>query len=323
MNARLKLIFLSCALFFMSWTSSALGQGLSNNYNVQGHYYGDITPIVTTVGNTTFNKITFEGIGNNLVIGTIGGATFSNRCLGVIDSDVGASNSGNFANEPSPSTIAYFLADNQCTVTFAEPVSGVSIFYTSTVSVTLRALNGATEIASAVGTANSPGGTGDPNGAFATWTSLDVNAGTNLITSVQILGANNQTGFDDFTFATTAFLEPFEPVSSEVVSQAGNCNVTRILGERDRTDEILTQEGSGCETTGPLGLTLDGQPVTGLFVSPNAQITTVLNPTLFCWPSTTTGKVTCVKGPEKEKGNKKMTPFSVLAGNKQLSTIYD
>lgn len=302
MNGRLKVIFVSCALFFVSWTSSALGQGLSSSTTPSGgdlRTFSVIEPIVTTVGNTTFNKITFEGVGNNQPIGTIGGAAFSNNCLGIIDED--NDGSGNFANEPSPSTIAYFLVDGGCTVSFAEPVSGVSIFYTSTVPVTLKAFNGETEVASAVGTANvvlvEPG-PGDPTGAFAFWTSLEVSAGTNTITSVQILGVNNQTGFDDFTFARTTFLEPFEAVSAEVVSQAGPCTVRRILGERNRTDQILTDEGSGCVTTieNPQ-IFVNGVPVaTGtLFISPDAQIT-FEGSHKYCWPNTA-GSLTCVRTP--------------------------
>lgn len=90
-------------------------------------------------------------------------------------------------------------------------------------------------------------------------------------------------------------IENFQAVTDQVTTQAGACLVNRVVDLRGRTDEIITEEESDCITSLEQ-LTLDGQAVTGLFISPNAQIT-VEGSTLYCWPSTTTGKMTCVRKP--------------------------
>lgn len=300
MNCNRNLVFVSSTLVLLGWASGALGQGLSTksptSSTVQGHYYGAFVPIVTIVGNTTFTKINFEGIGDLNVIGEIiPGVTFDANCQALVDADAGGS--GNFANEPSESTIAFFLSGGGCTVTFAEPISGVSFLYSSSVNVTLNAFNSTNEpVATAVGEAT-PLGTvgGDPDGDFDKWVSLGVNVATNSISTVQILGVNNQTGFDDFTFARVDFTEPNEAIAMRIVSQAGQCRVERILGDRGRTAAIETEEGSGCFATGEedLQITVNGVTVSGVFVSPNAEIA-VEGTHKYCWASTTTGKMTCV-----------------------------
>jgi hypothetical protein len=87
-------------------------------------------------------------------------------------------------------------------------------------------------------------------------------------------------------------IEADQARTDQVTSQAGQCLVDRTVDLRGRTNEIIPQT-EDCVTSLEQ-LTLDGAPVTGLFVSPNAQIT-VEGSTLYCWPSTFTGKMTCVK----------------------------
>ena len=105
--------------------------------------------------------IDFEGIGNLAAVPEFDGIT-SPGWLGIIDEDAGGS--GNFANEPSPQTIAFWLggAPGSRDVLFADPVSRVGFFYTSFPSVTLQAFNAAGDLLdSAFGFGNFNQSTGD------------------------------------------------------------------------------------------------------------------------------------------------------------------
>jgi hypothetical protein len=73
--------------------------------------------IVSQVGNKQCIKITFEGGGDGHGIPATAGATFSANALTIIDSDAGGT--GLFANEPSPSTTAFWPSgDSSVDVTF-------------------------------------------------------------------------------------------------------------------------------------------------------------------------------------------------------------
>lgn len=87
-------------------------------------------------------------------------------------------------------------------------------------------------------------------------------------------------------------IEDNQARTDAVQSQAGQCLVDREVDLRGRTNDIFPQT-EDCVTSLEQ-LTLDGVPVTAFFVSPNAQIT-VEGSTLYCWPSTFTGKMTCVR----------------------------
>ena len=84
--------------------------------------------------------ITFEGVGNNEEIPPIEGIT-TPLWLGLIDADDGGT--GDFANEPSPSTVAYWFDEDESTereILFDPPVSQVSLFYASFVETELNRL---------------------------------------------------------------------------------------------------------------------------------------------------------------------------------------
>ena len=124
MKSKLKPLSLVFTFVFLGWAAPALGlvHELSDNYTVSGTYEGAFVPFVTQVGDTILTTIDFEGLGDQQVIGTIiPGVTFSSNCLSLVDFDAGGS--GNFANEPSPDTIAFFLTGNGCTITFTDPIS--------------------------------------------------------------------------------------------------------------------------------------------------------------------------------------------------------
>jgi len=166
---------------------------------------------------STCNLIDFEGIGNNTQIGLISGSpnvTFGSSWLGIIDADAGGG--GNFANEPSPSTTAYFLDIENHNIDFDSGVQFVEVYYSASVSsvpVTLTAFDGPngtgevvdTAVGSAIG-ASYDGAicSGDPEGQFCAWYSIDLTAATNNISSITLQGAvANLIGFDNMRFCTT------------------------------------------------------------------------------------------------------------------------
>ena len=153
--------------------------------------------IVTDVG----LKLTFEGGVDLNPIPTTAGVSFLGW-LTIIDADDGGS--GNFANEPSPSTIAFWLTgqllDTEREIIFDEPVSAVSFFYTSAVPVTVTGFNTEGDpVADASGPANAPsmGPGGDTGGTFDLFSPLGIDVGENVITHVVMTGLENQTGIDD------------------------------------------------------------------------------------------------------------------------------
>ena len=157
------------------------------------------TPKTTTTENgLSCTTITFEGVGNTSGIPDFDGIS-SPGWLGLIDEDAGGS--GNFAFEPSPQTIAFWLggAAGSRDIVFQKPVSKVEFFYSSFVTVRLEALDSAGNIiASAVGGANhGQGPGGDPTGTFNKWDPLRVEIAENKIVRVRVSGNVNQTGIDN------------------------------------------------------------------------------------------------------------------------------
>ncbi len=164
--------------------------------------------------------LNFEGLGNNDLIndfydggtssqgysGTNYGVEFG-VALALIDSD--ASGSGNFANEPSESTIMFFLDANQAFMNVeAGFITGFSFYYTSAQAGVVSVYDGLNGTGNLLGTVNLPinyqdnNCTGDPFGEFCNFDPIAVPfEGTAM--SVVFSGAANQIGFDDVTFGST------------------------------------------------------------------------------------------------------------------------
>jgi len=155
----------------------------------------------------------FEGIADQNPVGNFyngGGGTnygidFSPATLALIDADAGGN--GNFANEPSPDTIMFFLDANNAILNFASGFdTGFSFFYTSSTAATVTVYD-------AIGGAGNILGTltllaqynnqcaGDPNGAFCNWSPVGV-AFAGTARSIEFGGTASQTGFDDITFGS-------------------------------------------------------------------------------------------------------------------------
>lgn len=143
-----------------------------------------------------------DSLGNS---GTNYGIAFSSASLGLIDSDAGGS--GNFANEPSASTILFFLDANNAVLNAAAGfTTGFSFFYSSSTAASVNVWSGLGATGTLLGSLNLTAQgfdncVGDPNGQFCNWTAIGVGfSGTAM--SIDFGGTANQTGFDDITFGS-------------------------------------------------------------------------------------------------------------------------
>jgi hypothetical protein len=155
--------------------------------------------------------VNFEGIGNEQPVGIhttpIGvDIVFGTSWLGLVDLDAGGS--GNFANEPSPSTVAFFLDQNNITITFSQGLQMVEFWYTAaanSIPVVIRAYDEDTNLidiatGNVVGTSyDGAACSGDPDGEFCLWATVSLASTTNNIHSIEISGTtSNYFGIDDF-----------------------------------------------------------------------------------------------------------------------------
>jgi len=164
--------------------------------------------------------LTFEGVGNTASInnfynggtdslGNSGpnlGVSFSGATLGLIDADNGGS--GNFANEPSPNTIMFFLDANSAVLDYAAGFdTGFSFFYTSSTAADVNVWSGLGATGSLLGTihlaaqASGNNCVGDPTGGFCNFSAIGV-AFAGTAHSIDFGGTANQTGYDNITFGS-------------------------------------------------------------------------------------------------------------------------
>jgi hypothetical protein len=145
--------------------------------------------------------IDFEGVGDLAPIPAFDGIN-SPGWLGIIDADAGGS--GNFAFEPSPETIAFWLGGGTGTgssrdIDLDDPAAKLEFSYASFVTIVVTAFDvDGNVVDSAVGPPNfNQGPGGDPTGSFNKWDPIDVESDENNIVKVTVSGAVNQTGIDD------------------------------------------------------------------------------------------------------------------------------
>lgn len=132
------------------------------------------------------------------------GIVFGGASLAIIDADAGGT--GNFANEPTPDTIAFFLTGSVIMNVPAGFDTGFSFFYTSvSFAGSVRVWDGPDATGVLLGTLdlvpNGSGCGGDPNGAFNCWTAVGVPF-AGLARSVDFGGVANQIGFDNITLGS-------------------------------------------------------------------------------------------------------------------------
>jgi len=133
------------------------------------------------------------------------GISFGPDALALIDADAGGS--GNFANEPSANTIAFFLTGPGVVMNVKNGfTTGFSFFYTSARVGDVTVYDGPNGTGNVLATVPverqyNTCGAPDPTGAFSCWTAVGVTfSGTAY--SVNFGGVWNQTGFDDITLGS-------------------------------------------------------------------------------------------------------------------------
>lgn len=164
--------------------------------------------------------LTFEGVCNQGQIlefynggtdscgntGTDYDVSFGSNALGLRDQDVGGS--GNFANEPTPSTIMFFLSGTAILNYAAGFTDGFSFFYTSSQAAVVRVYDGLNGTGNLLGTinllANWTGNNcaGDPTGQFCNF-SIGSLGFAGVARSIDFGGTVNQVGYDNITFGST------------------------------------------------------------------------------------------------------------------------
>ncbi len=149
----------------------------------------------------------FEGIGNSNPVGNFYAPDyiFSPATLALVDADDGGG--GNFANEPSPNTIMFFLDANEAVLNVTNGfTTGFSFWYTSSTAASVTVYDGLNATGNVLGVINldaqhTNNCSGDPSGTFCNWTPIGVTfAGTAY--SIDFGGTANQTGYDNITFGS-------------------------------------------------------------------------------------------------------------------------
>ncbi|MFT4538210.1 MAG: hypothetical protein ACI835_000643 [Planctomycetota bacterium] len=209
--------------------------------------------------------IDFEGMGDQTVIGLVSGdidVTFGPSWLSLLDSDVGGS--GNFANEPSDDTVAYFQSGAD-PIDFSQPVQFVQMSYVAaaiSIPITLTAWDGPSGTGNIVDTASgSTVGTssdgapcvGDPGGTFCLWDSISLTAPTDSIRSLTLTGAvADQFAFDDMSFCTG---DPIEAYCFGVACPCGNDDANAGCANASGTGALLSATGTPSVLSDDLVLT--------------------------------------------------------------------
>ena len=206
------LIVLS-AISILPEAALAVGPGISSNPTVVPSPEAPVRNIDTAGVPNDCSLIGFEGIPDNTQVGTYFGPVvvqFGSSWLGIIDADAGGS--GNFANEPSPNTAAYFLDQNDISITLTPSVRFVQFRYVAaaqSLPITVAAYDSlgnliSTASGSVVGTDyDGANCAGDPTGSFCLWDQISLVSATTNIRSVKISGAvSNYFAIDNLYFCT-------------------------------------------------------------------------------------------------------------------------
>lgn len=161
--------------------------------------------------------------------------TFGSDALALIDADAGGS--GNFANEPSPDTIAFFLSGPGVVMNVLNGfTTGFSFWYTSYPAGSVNvydALDGGGNLLATVAFAGNYNlnCTGDPSGDFCHWDPVGVAFGGTAY-SVSFLGSVNQTGFDNITMGSETPGGVIPEPASVLLLGSGLAGIAGVLRKR-------------------------------------------------------------------------------------------
>jgi len=176
-------------------------------------------------------NLTFEGLqdqeqildfynGGTGSLGSSGpnlGISFGDSALALIDADAGGT--GNFANEPSADTIAFFLTGGNLIMNVSAGFdTGFSFFYTSSQDGSVTVYDDVDGGGNILGVVNfvtnftDDNCTGDLTGGFFHYDAVGV-LFNGIAKSVSFAGGANQTGFDNITFGDDDPLPTPEPAS--------------------------------------------------------------------------------------------------------------
>ena len=151
--------------------------------------------------------ITFEGLADGAPVPPINGIN-SPGWLSLIDADAGGN--GNFANEPSPETIMFWLGSNP-SIVLDNPASKIEFYYSTSVNLTVTAFDEAnTQLTQITRPPNYAGGPGDPTGDYSGWTPLTLEVPNAKIKRLTVVGGPNYTGFDNLKVCTAIGVDSVE-----------------------------------------------------------------------------------------------------------------
>lgn len=158
--------------------------------------------------------------------GTNYGIAFGGSAMALIDADDGGN--GNFGNEPSPNTVAFFLSGGDLVMNVAAGfTTGFSFFYSSAGDGSVTVYDGLNALGNVLGSVSiletaTPfdGCDADPNGQFNCWAASGVAFGGTAF-SVSFAGGADTTAFDNITLESAIAGElPEIPPVSEVPEPA-------------------------------------------------------------------------------------------------------
>lgn len=165
------------------------------------------------------------------------GVEFSANSLALIDADAGGS--GNFANEPSPSTILFWLDQNSAVMNVAAGFDTGFSFYYSSIDYDgiVNVYDGLNATGTLLASIDLPGlgsaGQGDPTGAYDIWMPVGVAFGGTAM-SIDFGGTANYIGYDNVTFGSETPVPPIPEPSTLLLLGLGLAGTGAGLARRRR-----------------------------------------------------------------------------------------
>jgi hypothetical protein len=211
-----------------------------------GVAFATLSCMVAAPASASAIMIDFEGVGSGCRVenfynggsdscGNVGGVNlgvaFGDYSLALLDADTGLG-SGNFANEPSPETILFFL--NGSAILNYEPgfTDGFSFYYSASFAATVSVWSGLDGTGDLLGEIalgkNYQNGNckGDPSGDYCHW-DVGFLAFADTAKSINFAGTANYVGFDNITFGS---INPNQPPTNPTNPDVPEPGVALLLG---------------------------------------------------------------------------------------------